>query len=97
MPDQNYMSYSAEECFGKDSNHHIIKDVLGVPMGSRAEAVKQYKLSISKRKKELKAPNNQNKILYRISKKSGSRCEIKKIKNIRSEASKEHCNDRSNY
>ena len=42
------MLYSAEDCFGKCSNQNTIKDGLVGPMGSRAEAVKQYKRSESK-------------------------------------------------
>ena len=43
MPELNHMSHSAEDCFGKCSNEQTIIDVLGEPMGSRAEYVKQYK------------------------------------------------------
>ena len=57
-------------------------------MVNRAESVKQYKNSKGKWKKDIKSLKNQNKLLYIISKKSGSRREIKKINNIRSKASK---------
>ena len=57
-------------------------------MGSRTDSVKKYKKSENKWKKELKALNNQNKMLYIIAKKSGSSREIKKTKKIRAEASK---------
>ena len=40
--------------------------------------MKQYKKSENKWKKELKDLKNQNKTLYKISKKSGSRREVKK-------------------
>ena len=40
-------------------------------------------------KKELKALKKKNKMLYIIAKKSGSRREIQKFKNIRKEASKD--------
>ena len=46
-------------------------------MGSRAEAVKQYKKSENHWEKELKDLNNQNRILYSIAKKSSSRRELK--------------------
>ena len=49
--------------------------------------MKQYKKS-EKWKKDLKALKKQNKMLYRIPKKSGLRCETKNIKNIRAKASK---------
>ena len=65
-------------------------------MGSISEAVKQYMRSEYKSKKELKALKNKNKILYRITKKSVSHHEIKRIKNIRDKASKKLRNDSSN-
>ena len=37
------MSHSAEDCFGKRTNHNTIKDGLVGPMVSRAEYMKQYK------------------------------------------------------
>ena len=45
--------------------------------------MKQYNKSESKWKKDLKALNKQNKMLFSISKKSGLRREIKNIKKIR--------------
>ena len=45
-------------------------------MGSRAEAVKQYKKSENHWEKELKDLNKQNRILYSIGKKSSSRREL---------------------
>ena len=65
-----------------------IKDRLGGPMGSRTDAVKQYHKYEKKWKKDLKALKKQNKIIYSIAKKSGSRHDIKKIKNIRAKYSK---------
>ena len=64
-------------------------------MGSISEAVKQYMRSEYKSKKELKALKNKNKILYRITKKSVSHREIKRIKNIRDKASKNLRHDSS--
>ena len=92
MPDRKYMLISAKDCFGKRTNQKTVKDGLGGPMGSRAEAVKQYKKSESKWKKELKALKKQNNMLFRISKKSGSLRELKNIKKIRWEASNKCCN-----
>ena len=44
MPERNYTSHSAEDCTGVHINRPI-KDVMGGPMGSRTDAVKQYKNS----------------------------------------------------
>ena len=89
------MSHSAEDCFGKHSDQKSVKDGLGGPMGSRAEAVKQWKKSESKWRKELKDLKKQNKTLFSIANKSGSRRELKKIKKIRAKASKKRCNSSS--
>ena len=43
--------------------------------------------------KELKGLKKQNKMLYSISKKSISLCEIKNTKKIKAKASNNHCND----
>ena len=48
MSEQNYMFHSAEEYFGNCTNQKNIKGVLGEPMGSRSEGVKQYNKSKSK-------------------------------------------------
>ena len=63
-------------------------------MGSRDEAVKRYKKSESKRKKELKALKKQNNMLFSIANKSGSRRDIKKI---RDKSSKRRRNNNSDY
>ena len=88
ITERKYMLHSAEDYFGNRTNQKTIKDGLVGPTRSRAEAVNQYKKSESKRRKELKALNNQNKIIFSITKKSGSRSERKKIKKIREKASK---------
>ena len=49
-------------------------------MGSRTNYVKQYKNSENKCKKDLKSLKKQNKMLYRIAKKSFSHREIKRIR-----------------
>ena len=51
IPERKYMSHSAEGFFVKHNNQNTIKDGLGKPMGSSAEAVKKYKKSKSKWKK----------------------------------------------
>ena len=43
--EQKYMLHRAEDCFGECNNQKTIKDGLGGPVGSRYEAVKQYKKS----------------------------------------------------
>ena len=88
MLEQKYILRSSEDWFGKRSGQHTIKYGVGVPMGGRAKSLKQYKLSNNKWKKELKALNNQNKMICSIFKKTGSRCEIKNIKKIKAKASK---------
>ena len=82
MSECKYALNSAEDCTGV-RNKRSIKDGMGGPIGSRTHDVQQHKKSENKCKKELKALNKQNKMLYSIAKKSGSRCEIQKIKNIR--------------
>ena len=88
MPEKNYMSHSAEECFGNRTNQQTIKDGLGVHIGGRYEAEKQYTDPESKWNKGLKYLKKQNKMLYSISNKFGSRCELKNIKNIRAKYTK---------
>ena len=57
-------------------------------MGNSADTVKKYKTSEKKWKKDLKYIKKQNKIICSISKKSGSRREIKDINNIQEKYSK---------
>ena len=68
----------------------LIKDGMGGPMVIRTNYVQQYKKSENKWKKELKALKKQNKIMYSISNKYGSRREIKKIKKIKGEIFQEN-------
>ena len=82
------MSHSTEDWAGMCTNHHI-KDGMGGPDGSRNHAVQQHKKSVNKWKKDIKALKKQNKIIYSIAKKSGSRRELHKIKKIRKEALKD--------
>ena len=60
----------------KRSDQHYIKNGLGGALGNRADAVNQYKNSEHKWKKELKDIKKQNKIMYRIAKKSSLRHEL---------------------
>ena len=66
-------------------------------MGSRYKAVNQYNQSESKWNRELKSLKKKNQIIYRITKKSGSHHEIKKIKKIRDKASRKRRDDSINY
>ena len=91
------MLHSSEDYFGKLSNQKTIKDGLVGPLGSRTDAAKQYKNSEHKWRKYLKSLKKQNKMLYSISKKSGSRREMKNIKKIRVKASKKRGDSSSNY
>ena len=61
MPEQKYMLHSAEDCFGKGSNHNSIRGGMVGPMGSMAEDLKQYKKSKNEWKKYLKALKKQKK------------------------------------
>ena len=97
MPEKNYMSHSAEECFGKRTNQQTIKDGLGVHIGGRYETVKQYTDPESKWNKGLKYLKKQNKMLYSITKKSVSRREIKKIKEKSSNKGSDSSSDDSDY
>ena len=67
-----------------------IKDGMLGPMGSRTNTVQQYNKSENKWRKEMKALKNQNNMLYSIAKKSGSRREINKTKNIREKSSQKN-------
>ena len=89
------MSHRYEDCFVKRSDHNFIRDGLGGPMVSRAEAVNQYKKPGNKWKKYLKDLKKQNKMLYRIANNFGSRREIKKSKKIKAKASNKRRDDRS--
>ena len=86
--ERKYASHITKDCTGVRTKRSI-KDGMGGPIESRTHDVQQNKKSEKKWKKDLKALRNQNKMLYSISKKSGLRREINKIKNIRAEASKE--------
>ena len=60
-----------------------VKDGLVGSVGSRADTVKQYKKFENKCNKDLKDLNKKKRMLYRISKKPGSRRQIKNINKIR--------------
>ena len=54
MSERKYTSHIAKDCIFVHTNRSI-KYRMGEPVGSRAYALKQYKKSENKRKKELKA------------------------------------------
>ena len=76
MPEHKYVSHIAKYFTGVRTKHSI-KDGMGGPIGSKTHDVQQHKNSENKWKKELKALKNQNKMIYIIAKKSGSRRKIK--------------------
>ena len=86
IPDQKYMLHSADNLFGKLSDHNSVKDGQVGPMGISYEAMKQWKKSENKWKKDLKAIKKQNNIIYSIAKNNGSRREIKKIQKTKAKA-----------
>ena len=73
IPKRKYMSHSTEEFFGKRYKQKSINYRQGGTMGSRAEAVKQWKKSENKWNRDLKALKKQNKNIYIIYKNTGSR------------------------
>ena len=79
MPERKYTSHSAKYCTGVHTNRPINYGMEG-PMGSSTDAVKHYNKSEHKLKRVLKTLKKQNKIIYSIAKKSGSRRDIKKIR-----------------
>ena len=86
MIERKYMLHSSKDFTGMCTNR-TIKDGIIVYLGGGTDTVKQYRNSENKWKKDLKALKNQNKMIHSIAKKSGSRCEIKKINNISAKAS----------
>ena len=60
-----------------------IKEGLGGLLGNRYDAINSYKNSEHKWKKELKALQKPNKIIFRITKNYGSHCELNMIKKIK--------------
>ena len=73
MHEQIYMARIYEDRFVKHSKKKSIKAGLGVPMGRRSEAVKQYNNSEHKCREYLKDLRNQNKMDYSIVNNSGLR------------------------
>ena len=97
MPKKKYMPHSTGDFFGNHSNHKSVKDGLVIHLGNKDEAVKQFKKSKNKWKKELKSLKKQNKMLYSIAKKSGLRHKLNNIKNIKAKASNKRSYYSSNY
>ena len=86
IPERKYKSHSSENYFGKGSKHKSNRNILGGSLGNRNEAVKKFQKYAKKWRRELKSLKKQNKIIFRMTKRSGSHHELKKIKNIRSKA-----------
>ena len=82
MPKRKYTSHSAKDFTGMHTKRPI-KYGMGGPMVIRTNAVQQYTRYENKWNKDMKALNKQKNMLYSISKKSGSRRDIKKANNIR--------------
>ena len=95
MPEPKYISHSSENWFGKRPNHESLKKWLGGNLGNRDVAVKKFKNSKKKCKEDLKSLKKQNKMLYSISRRTGSHRDIKNIKKIRSNMSKKYESSRS--
>ena len=86
MPERKYTSHSSKDCTFVLTRRSI-KDVLGGPMGSSIDPMKQYRTSENRCKKELKSLKKHNKMQYRVSKKSSLHHEIKNIKKNREKTS----------
>ena len=82
MPERNYMSHSTEDCTVVCTKR-FIKDGMGGPIESRNNSVQQHNKYENKWNKDMKSFKKQDKMLYSIAKKSGSRREIQKIEEIR--------------
>ena len=71
-----------------------MKDGLGGALGNRTDAVNHYQKTEKKRKREMKDLKKNN-IIYIMVKKSGSRCDPKKIKKTNNKSPKECSYSRS--
>ena len=88
MPERKWKSHSSENFFSKRSDRASIKDGLVGALGNWADAVKHYRKPEKKCKRELKALNKQNNMIYRMAKKYSSCREIKSTNKIKSSSSK---------
>ena len=68
----------------------MIKEGLGWSLVNRITDFKQYLKTEKKWKRELKDIKKQNKMLFIMAKRSGSRHELKSINNVRAKSSKKH-------
>ena len=87
MPERKYMSYIFVNCFDKRSYQQSFKAELGGALDNRAYAIKNYKKYEHKWKKELKPLKKQNKMIFSVSKKSGSSRKLNNINKISAKAS----------
>ena len=80
--------HSFKNHFGESSDHAYIKDVLGGSLGNRADTVNHYHKTEEKWKRGLKCLKKNNKMLFSMSKHSGSRRGLKKINKIKAKSSR---------
>ena len=80
MPDRKYKSHISRNWFGKISDQQYVKDGLGGALVNKADSIKHYKKSEQKWKMYLRSLKKQNKMIFSMAKKSGSRRYIKEIK-----------------
>ena len=71
ITERKYMLHRYDDCFFNCYDHKYSKEGMSISIGNRTNAVKQYKKSENKRKKELKVLKNQNKMVYSIVKNFG--------------------------
>ena len=79
-----------QELLWKSYDQASVKDGLVGALYNRANVVKRYQKTEKKWEKELKSLKKQTNILFRMSKRSDSCCELKKIKKFKSKASKKN-------
>ena len=90
IPKHKYKLHSSETFFGWRSDQESIKEGLWGSLCNRATDVKHYQKYEKERKRDLKYLRKQNNILFSMSKRSGSRCELNKTKKICAKAYKKY-------
>ena len=90
IPERKYKSHSSEHYFGERSKQESIRYSLVGSLGNRNNAVKQLQKYKNKWRRELKSLKKQNKIIFSMTKRSGSHHELNKINNIFSNAPKKN-------
>ena len=82
--ENKYMSHSSGTWFFKRSYQEYLKKGLGGNLDKRKAAVKQFYNAKNERKRDLESLKKHSNMLYIMVKRTRSRKELKKIKNIRS-------------